>query len=126
MRCTPATCVVRAFAQTSAVDNMLRGAFASAATRVAGGAAVAAAAAPEVSHARSMQPRSVLPGRNRVSIQLPSLLLVFMQLALTFLLVMQEEEAGHYSEDLESVHVKDVSSHNGAMLPQPDGQSSLC
>jgi len=52
--------------QLSAAHTMLRGAFTSAATRVAGGAAVAAAAAPEVSHARAVQPRSVLPPRSKV------------------------------------------------------------
>ena len=45
---------------------MLRGALTSAATRVAGGAAVAAAAAPEVSYARAVQPRSVFPPRSKV------------------------------------------------------------
>lgn len=45
---------------------MLRGALTSAATRVAGGAAVAAAAVPEVSHARAVQPRSVFPPRSKV------------------------------------------------------------
>lgn len=47
---------------------MLRGAFTSAASKVAGGAAIAAAAVPEVSHARAMQPRSVLPPRNKVRV----------------------------------------------------------
>ncbi len=42
---------------------MLRGALTSAATRVAGGAAVAAAVVPEVSHARAVQPRSVFPSQ---------------------------------------------------------------
>ncbi|DBB18035.1 TPA: hypothetical protein ACH3X3_003028 [Trebouxia sp. C0006] len=62
---------------------MLRGAFTSAATRVAGGAAVAAAAAPEVSHARAVQPRSVLAPRSK------------------------DEETGHFNKGLESMHVPD-------------------
>ena len=52
--------------QLAAAHTMLRGALTSAATRVAGGAAVAAAAAPEVSHARAVQPRSVFPPRSKV------------------------------------------------------------
>ncbi len=52
--------------QLSAAYTMLRGALTSAATRVAGGAAVAAAAVPEVSHARAVQPRSVFPPRSKV------------------------------------------------------------
>lgn len=61
---------------------MLRGAFTSA-SKVAGGAAIAAAAVPEVSHARAMQPRSVLPPRNK------------------------EEETSQCFKDLQSSHVPD-------------------
>lgn len=69
--------------QISAAHTMLRGALTSAATRVAGGAAVAAAAAPEVSYARAVQPRSVFPPRSK------------------------DEETVHFNKDLESMHVPD-------------------
>ena len=55
---------------------MLRAAFISATSRVVGGAAVAAAAAPEVAHARAMQPRAVLPGKSKVSLVTASMLLI--------------------------------------------------
>lgn len=62
---------------------MLRAAFISATSRVVGGAAVAAAAAPEVAHARAMQPRAVLPGKSK------------------------DEETGRYTKDPESMRAND-------------------
>ncbi|DBA87516.1 hypothetical protein WJX77_008569 [Trebouxia sp. C0004] len=62
---------------------MLRGALTSAATRVAGGAAVAAAAVPEASHARAAQPCSVFPSPRK------------------------DDETVHLHKDLESMQVPD-------------------
>ena len=50
---------------TVLVVSMLRGAFANTTARFAGGAAVAAVASPDVSHAYARHPRSVLPGADR-------------------------------------------------------------
>lgn len=50
---------------TVLVVSMLRGAFANTTARFAGGAAVAAAASPDVSHAYARPLRSVLPGEDK-------------------------------------------------------------
>lgn len=86
---------------------MLRALLSSSASRFAGGAAAAAATAPDVSHARSLQPRPALPAKMvRVSCCRSHFAASLTRYNLTAL---QDGEASCLCKGLNSMRVDDVS-----------------